>query len=302
MLDVLYRIFAFFRPDAIARLLKGKRNVAVLLYHAPERTRFEQHIAYLSKHYNFIDLKTLVNAIKSKDWRGIPQNAIVITFDDGHRSNYELLDCFKQYKIHPTIYLCTGIVGKKCKYWWTVISGGEQQELKTISNKDRIAHLQEHYNHTNEKTYDEPEIALTAAELKEMMLHVNFEAHTRFHPIMTTLTAAELAEEVNGQAEDLKRLGITAQHFAYPNGDYSQEIIETLQSAGFQSARTIDVGWCDINTDRYRLKAIGITDTASIAKLKIQLSGIFGWAFHVIKSKNFKGKKKIIQITKQHGG
>lgn len=296
MLEILYRIFTFFRPDAVARLWKGKHNVVVLLYHAPERTTFEQHVAYLAKHYNFIELRMLVSAIKNQDWQHVPKNAMVITFDDGHRSNYHLLECFKQYNIRPTIYLCTGIVATKRKYWWTVVTGGEHQELKRIPNKDRIAHLQKYYKHTNQKTYDEPEIALTATELKEMIPHVNFEAHTCFHPIMTTLTETELTEEINGQTEDLEKLGITPQHFAYPNGDYSETVVEALQSAGFESARTTDVGWCNTHTDLYRLKAIGITDTATIPKLKVQLSGIFGWGLHVIKGKSLKGKKKIIQI------
>ncbi len=298
MLNILYRIFAALRPDAIARLLKGKRNVAVLLYHAPERTTFEQHLAYLSKYYHFIDLKTLVNAIQNQDWQHIPKNAMVITFDDGHRSNYDLLEAFKQYKLRPTIYLCTAIVATQRKYWWTVVSGiVEQEALKKIPNKNRLAHLKKEHGHTNEKVYSDTPTALTATELKEMMPYVDFEAHTRFHPIMTTLSKSELAEEVKRQGEDLEPLGITAQHFAFPNGDYSEDVIKTLQSVGFQSARTIDIGWCNLQTDLYRLKSIGITDTASVTKLKIQLSGIFGWVFHIVKSRNFKGKKKVIQIN-----
>jgi len=301
MLNLLYRIFAVFRPDAIARLLKGKRNVGVLLYHAPEQETFEKHVAYLSKHYNFIDLKTLVNAIKKQDWQHIPRNALVVTFDDGHRSNYELLDTFKRYKLRPTIYLCTAIVATQRKYWWTVVSSvTEQESLKIIPNKERLEYLEKKHGYTKERAYPDPESALTAEELKEMVPHVNFEAHTRFHPIMTTLSEGELTEEVNLQAEDLEKLGITAQHFAYPNGDYSETVIETLQSAGFQSARTIDNGWCNLHTDLYRLKCIGITDTASVTKLKIQLSGIFGWVFHILKSSNFRGKKKVIQIAKYY--
>ena len=85
-------------------------------------------------------------------------------------------------------------------------------------------------------------------------------------------------EEIRDSQESLSRLiGQPVQHFAYPCGDYGEREIEYVKSCGYKSARTIDVGWNDVNSDPYKLKAIGIEDKASINILCGQLTGLFGY-------------------------
>ncbi len=47
-----------------------------------------------------------------------------------------------------------------------------------------------------------------------------------------------------------------------------------MQAAGFKSARTCDIGWCDQNSDPYRLPTIIVDDSASITRFAAQLTGI----------------------------
>ena len=95
-----------------------RNKVTIVLYHNPDQKVFKRHIEYLNKYYNFITLDLLIDSIKCKNWSNIPNNSIVITFDDGHLGNYKLLDTIKKYKINPTIYCCSNIVGTKRHYWW----------------------------------------------------------------------------------------------------------------------------------------------------------------------------------------
>ena len=78
-------------------------------------------------------------------------------------------------------------------------------------------------------------------------------------------------------------------HFAYPAGYYSNREVEIVEKSGYYSARTIDVGWNDCNTDPYRLKITGVTDDASINMLVAQLSGISMYLRYLWRG-SFKGK------------
>src|SRR5258705_5223266 len=113
--------FALLRYSGIpflVRHLAASRKATIILYHSPGKENFENHIRYLSSRYNFITLDNLVDATRTKDWSGIPRRALVVTFDDGHRSNYELLPLFEKYRIRPTIYLCSRIIGTHRRYWF----------------------------------------------------------------------------------------------------------------------------------------------------------------------------------------
>jgi peptidoglycan/xylan/chitin deacetylase (PgdA/CDA1 family) len=67
--------------------------------------------------------------------------------------------------------------------------------------------------------------------------------HTRTHPKLTTLTAAEMADEVAGAKQDLISWGITPTTFAYPYGAYNAIAEGVVKSAGFRGARDSDLGY-----------------------------------------------------------
>ena len=110
-----------------------------------------------------------------------------------------------------------------------------------------------------------------------MLPYVHFGNHTQFHPIITNLEKEELPNALIASMNELKHtIPYTLDHFAYPNGDYSKREIDFLAKNGYQSARTIDVGWNSINTNPFTLKVTAITDDASNNKMRFQLSGLFG--------------------------
>jgi peptidoglycan/xylan/chitin deacetylase (PgdA/CDA1 family) len=289
MLEFLTTVF---NPDYVARTIKGKKNAIILLYHSPDPEVFEKHVNYLKQYYKFISLDKLVKAIKNKNWSSIPANALVFTFDDGHISNYRLKEIFIRYQINPTIYLCSGVIGTNSKFWWQEFNAEEAQALKFLPNKQRLQLLG---NVEKDGLAEEKEpSALTTSQIAEMSAYVDFQSHTRNHPIVTMLDKDELEDELNGPIEDMKAHNLNITHFAFPNGDYSSREIKYLAKCGYSSARTIDIGWNNLKTDLFKLKIQGVSDNASIPKLRLQISGLSGWIYHIIKSKNLKGKKKII--------
>jgi peptidoglycan/xylan/chitin deacetylase (PgdA/CDA1 family) len=131
--------------------------------------------------------------------------------------------------------------------------------------------------------------ALNLEELKEMLPYVDFQSHTKFHPILTTCTEEECKEEIEGSKDYLgKLLDKEIEHFCYPNGDYTNREIEYVKNCGYKSARTLDIGWNDVNSDPYRLKTMDVEDDASINILCAQLNGFFGY-LRFLRHGSFKG-------------
>jgi len=111
-----------------------------------------------------------------------------------------------------------------------------------------------------------------------MMPYVHYGNHTQFHTIVTNLEEEEFPAELNASQSDLEEIiPYRLDHFAFPNGDYSEREIKYLKQNGFKSARTTRVGWNSMNSNPFALKIIGISDNATLPKLKFQLSGIFGF-------------------------
>lgn len=272
-----------------------RRKVSIVLYHDPRPDIFEKHVQFLSKHYNFISLNILVSAIKNRDWSLISNNSMVITFDDGHKGNYELLEIIKKYNIIPTIYCCSDIISTNRHFWWKEVGLNEIEGFKKITNAERLNQLEEK-GYSLEKEYNDRQ-ALSLDEINDMMNFVEFESHTKFHPILTCCTKKEKKDEIINSKSNIESVfSNECQHFCYPNGDYDEEVIDIVKSSGYDSARTIDVGWNDINTDPYKLKITGITDDASITQVIAQLTGITMFLRYLSKG-SLKGLHKTIKPT-----
>ena len=72
-------------------------------------------------------------------WRNLPSRALVVTLDDGHQGNVELVDLFVRYGVRPTIYVCRQIVGTNRHYWFLKCKNPEQ--LNGLPNAARLAAL-----------------------------------------------------------------------------------------------------------------------------------------------------------------
>jgi len=95
----------------------GTCHVSVLLYHRVSDERldsitvtpkqFRRHLRLLSRRYDVISMDRFLHA------RGMPRRrpAVVVTFDDGYRDNYDAAKCLYEANIPCTFFVSTGIVG-----------------------------------------------------------------------------------------------------------------------------------------------------------------------------------------------
>ncbi len=253
-----------------------QNRVAILMYHDAEPAIFAKHIAYLSRHYTIISLDALVAAIYEKDFSQIPAKSVVITIDDGHAGNIDLLPLFKQYGIRPTLFVCTQIINTHRHFWFKIDgqSKREREKLKRLPNAERLAHLKRVIDFEPETVYPNRQ-ALNIQEMKAMIRDVDFQPHTQFHPILPRCTEIECRQEILGSKTDLEELlKIECSDFSYPNGNYTEREIEIAKAAGFRSARTTVIGWNTLATDPYQLKTIPIADDAGFALFRAQLTTI----------------------------
>ena len=70
---------------------------------------------------------------------------------------------------------------------------------------------------------------------------VDFGAHTRSHPKLTTAAGEELGDELAGSREDLEALlGEPVELLAYPYGAFDARVVAATAAAGYAGACTVE--------------------------------------------------------------
>jgi peptidoglycan/xylan/chitin deacetylase (PgdA/CDA1 family) len=87
---------------------------------------------------------------------------------------------------------------------------------------------------------------------------IEFGAHGRTHVDLTTLGGSQLAEEVEGSADDLANLlGVRTTSFAYPYGAHGLSVRQCVQRI-VDMALTCEPGLNGLRTDRFMLHRTAI--------------------------------------------
>ncbi len=202
-----------------------KRNVKVpiLLYHHITNDTFtdEQSISHISPndfrlhmtaikvHYNPISLRRYIEYVKCDDGSiTLPENPIVVTFDDGYLSNYEIAyPILKELEIPATIFVVTDTVGEQA-------DGGKV-----------------HYSH------------FTWQQAREMEASglIEIQSHTADHVGMTTVNAGEQMRQLRKSKYDIeKNLGHKCDMIAFPYGDYNEEVKQEARNSGYAVQLLVD--------------------------------------------------------------
>lgn len=259
------------------RELIQKDRVTILLFHDISQENAERTFSYLSKKYKIIDLNDFIEACTQKIKTKLPQKALIITFDDGHIRNHELLPVIKKYKLPVTFFVCTSIINTNRQFWfkykheWISI-----HELKHKRNMDKLDILSK-AGFDQEKEFDQPQ-ALQKYHIEEMKQYVNIQSHTMFHPILPQCNDNEARAEIFNSKRTLEtEYGLKITAISYPNGDYSERDIQLSQQAGYQCGITVDFGYNTIDTNLFRLKRISVNDTPDLNELIVKSSGL--WEF-----------------------
>lgn len=274
MSSLVYKILRYSGAAWLWRETVQRRKVTFLLFHDMGVADAERNFAYLKRHYNIIGLNDYLDAVRNDG--ELPTKAIVITFDDGHASNYALLPTIKKLQIPVTIFLCSSIVGTKRHFWFrhNAEVKNNVEAFKALPNEQRLVTLGQ-YGFLQEQEYGDTQ-ALTKEQIEEMRPWVDFQSHTCFHPILPHCDSEKARKEIEDsklQLEALFELRINA--LSYPNGDYSSRDIQLAKEAGYKCGITVDSGYNDKKTDLFRLKRFSVNDATTTAELMVKASGCY---------------------------
>ena len=110
---------------------------------------------------------------------------------------------------------------------------------------------------------------MTWAEITTLYKEKNeIAAHSRSHRDLTTLTLAEVEDEVEGSYRDLVTRGLTPNTFVYPYGATNSNVERLVRSAGFGGARGSYFGLDGRSADKFNLRDIVVDKTTTTSKIK----------------------------------
>ena len=116
--SAVFALLRFSGLPFLVRELWQRNKVTIVAYHELDAACADAQFAALRARYNVISLARFLAAGTSQSVGRLPRKALIITFDDGHRSNYGLTSVIEKHRIPVTIFLCSGIVGTHRHYWW----------------------------------------------------------------------------------------------------------------------------------------------------------------------------------------
>lgn len=168
---------------------------------------FETHILALDKAgYKVISLNDYISYVNGK--KNLPEKPVIITFDDGYSSNYEIaFPILKRYRIPATIFVVAGTVGERAE-------GGK------VNNP--------HF------TWEQ------AAEMHASGL-IDIESHTLSHSDLSKLNIADVQRELRMSKYMIeKNLKKSCDIIAFPYGGYDRTLVPLAESAGYTTEVLVD--------------------------------------------------------------
>lgn len=216
-------------------------QIVVLSYHdisnrnweySVKPINFKKQINYLINNgYKFVDIKEFTQLIKQSEYSG---KYVLLTFDDGYESIFEIRKFLQKHKIKPLLFLLAGT----------------RVNRKELSNSVPL---------------------LTTNQVKEL-LNIGWDlgSHSMTHANFNELSQHDLNYEILKSKQRLEKLyARRINYFSYPKGKYSQEIIKLIKKAKYTHAFSMDdeiLG--NKNITNYAIGRVGIVNSHSMIEFK----------------------------------
>ena len=229
--------------SGILKKAHAGRFILSIYFHDPSRKEFEGCVGWLKAHgFHFLTLSELLSIHKNE--QPFPAGAVVLTVDDGWKSNQaNIVQVAEKLKVPVAIFISTEPV-EKGWYWWSYIEQAVKTNLTSIS----VAQLKKVPNENRLRVIGDlkerislSRNALTVQQIQEIAKspHITMGSHTHTHPILTNCSVHQVCAEVEISKEKIESwTGKEVSTFAYPNGSYSARERDILEAHKFQLAFT----------------------------------------------------------------
>ena len=204
---------------------------------------FRQYIEYfLNAGYTFVSPDDILQGL---DPGG---KYIFTTFDDGYYSNRLIVPILQEYKVPAVFYISANHVSDFKGFWWDILYRErmkegkteaeirvEQEGLKQYTNDQIEQYLVDCFGLHALQPVSDLDRTFTIEELAEFAKepYVFIGNHTHNHAILTNYDRQKMYDEIHLAQERIHEMtGIWSNSIAYPNGNFSKDVIDVSKEVG----------------------------------------------------------------------
>lgn len=249
----------------ITNTLLRKRYIRVINYHDTPKDFhkiFESHLKFYKKNFTPISLENLENIIKNKLF-DFDKPGLIITFDDGLKSNFDIADLIKKYNFKGIFFVPAGFVGlKDC-------------DAKQFMKSNRISSFEDINTLEN--------IAMTWDDLKKLENDHFIGCHTFSHHRMNIDDSSEILEHEIIASKNLleTKLKNEINAFCWVGGEentYTNNAAKYIYN-NYRLSFMTNTNPITTRTDPYQIQRTNIEANYPIHLLKFQLSGFMDFLY-----------------------
>jgi peptidoglycan/xylan/chitin deacetylase (PgdA/CDA1 family) len=273
---------------------------------------FATQLDFVTRYAEPVSLQDVIDAAAGR--LKLPPRAVLVTFDDGYRDNVDVaLPLLRARRVPAVLFLTTGCLAGTCvPFFWDHVAyllhharvtsatlplvgsvswptpeqrhaltrhlvellkwlpeAGRRVALRAIARAVDVAVSPRAFDEVY-MTWDDARRA-TAGGLA-------VGSHTVTHPILTTVDTAQARHELVASRRDLQReLGVTAQAFAFPNGNSDGSHDAFVREAGYAVAFAgvggpIRIG--RLRAQPFAVRRIPVSNRDSLATFAAKLAGL----------------------------
>jgi len=206
----------------------------VKTYAAVDPVVFSQQMKFIKAGgYRVISLVEYCQLLKED--KSIPQNLVVITFDDGYKDNLKAIKVLKEFGYPVTIFVIAKEIGRD----------------GFLSREDIVSFL------------------------ADEEINVNIGSHTLTHAYLPDQERLVMKREISRSKSLLEEnFSQDVETFSYPIGGFTKEALSDVEKAGYLCACATNRGFSR-KLNRFALRRIKITNRDLGFKLWAKLSGFY---------------------------
>ncbi|MCB0962465.1 MAG: polysaccharide deacetylase family protein [Acidimicrobiales bacterium] len=280
------------RPVARAAQMLWPSRLRVIDFHdVADAGAFERLVLEILGHYHPVSEEQVRAAMAGSG--SLPERAVWLTFDDGHRSVVDRgLDVLVRHGVPATFFVCPGLIEEGEPPWWELVFaagsrgvgahvGGVERRGEDLVRALKVVED----GHRREVVESLRTVGIEALDLDALVLDrasvdrwldagLSIGSHTWDHPCLHRCDEAGQVAQIERADSWLKEVIGRQPSFAYPNGDHTALAESTLAALGYDVALLSDHRLADVEGPPLRMSRLRLSAVASPRRTRAVLSGL----------------------------
>jgi peptidoglycan/xylan/chitin deacetylase (PgdA/CDA1 family) len=277
-------------PQAMFRW-RATHRLTVLAYHSIEdMTRFADHLEYLLRTMRPVSLQEVIDACAGRS--ELSERAVLVTFDDGERSIFELgMPLLRERSIPAVALVVTSVIDTQLPFWWIEVEELMHRghvtppfprlspretvnALRGVPDQKRVAVIEELRRQSRGQSVRMNQ--LTTPELRQLeSAGIEVGNHSLTHACLSRCDDNKVRREIHESHRFLTEvLGHPPRSFAYPDGQGDQRVRQEVARAGYEMAFLFDHRLNERVLDPLLISRVRVDSTTTLDRLATIVSGL----------------------------